>query len=118
MAQAILGATPCHFCLNRMSSYLNAQPIREHVVVLGDGGELRVTLLHGTGVAVGCRCIHRVTMDLAGRPRSDIVYFYDGAVNEADVEADFSALARNGILSVSQLHHTESMLNRGPRFVR
>ena len=101
-----------------MTSYLNAQPIRENVLALGDGGELRVTLLHGTGPATGSRCIHRVVMDLAGRPRSDIVYFYDGTVKAADIDADFSALARNGMLSMSQLHHTESMLNRGQRFVR
>lgn len=101
-----------------MSSCLNAQPIREHVLALNDGGEFRVTLLHGAGPDAGSRCIHRVTTDLAGRPRSDIVYFYDGTVKEADVESDFEALARNGILSMGQLHHTESMLNRGRRFAR
>jgi hypothetical protein len=101
-----------------MSSYVNAQPAREHVGVLSDGGELRVTLLHGIGPDAGRRCIHRVTTDMAGRLRSDIVYFYDSTVKESDVEADFFALARNGILSTSQLHHTESMLNRGRRFAR
>jgi hypothetical protein len=101
-----------------MSSYLNAQPLREHVVDLSDGGVLRVTLLHGTGPDAGQRCIHRVTTDMAGRLRSDIVYFYDGTVKEADIEADFTLLARNGMLSMSQLHHTESMLNRGKRFGR
>lgn len=101
-----------------MSSYLNAQPVREHVFDLGSSGELRVTLLHGTGPDAGQRCIHRVTTDAAGRLRSDIVYFYDGTVKEADIEADFSALARNGILSMGQLHHTASMLNRGQRVAR
>jgi hypothetical protein len=101
-----------------MSPYLDAQPVREHVVALSDGGELRVTLLHGTGPAVGSRCIHRVSLDLAGLPRSDIVYFYDGRVEEAHIDADFYALAQNGMLSMSQLHYTESMLNRGRRFVR
>jgi hypothetical protein len=101
-----------------MSSYANAQPVREHVVDLSDGGELRVTLLHGTGPDAGQRCIHRVTTDMSGQLRSDIVYFYDRTVKEADVDADFAALARNGILSMSQLHHTEAMLNRGRRFAR
>jgi hypothetical protein len=100
------------------SSYVNAQPVREHVGATGDGGELRVILLHGTGPDAGRRCIHRVTTDMAGRLRSDIVYFYDGTVTQAQVDADFSALARNGMLSMGQLHHTESMLNRGPRLAR
>jgi hypothetical protein len=100
------------------SSYLNAQAVREHTAELGDGGELRVTLLHGTGPDAGRRCIHRVTTDMAGRLRSDIVYFYEATVAQADVDADFAMLARNGILSMSQLHHTESMFNRGPRLVR
>jgi hypothetical protein len=100
------------------STYVNAQPVREHVAATNDGGELRVTLLHGTGPDAGQRCIHRVTTDMAGRLRSDIVYFYDGTVKESDVEADFSALARNGMLSMGQLHHTESMLNRGRRLPR
>lgn len=101
-----------------MSAYVNAQPLRTHVVDLSDGGELRVTLLQGTGPDAGKRCIHRVATDMAGRLRSDIVYFYDGTVAEADVEADFAALARNGILSMSSLHHTEAMLNRGQRLPR
>lgn len=101
-----------------MPIYANAQPAREHVSPLNDGGELRVTLLRGTGPDAGRRCIHRVTTDMAGRLRSDIVYFYDSTVKEADVESDFSALAHNGILSVNQLHHTESMLNRGRRIAR
>jgi hypothetical protein len=101
-----------------MSQYVNAQAIREHVVALSDGGTLSVTLLHGTGVDTGRRGIHRVTTDNAGRLRSDIVYFYDSTVKEADVEADFSLLIRRGLMSMSQLHHTESMLNRGPRTPR
>jgi len=101
-----------------MSAYVNAKPAQEHVSVLSDGGGLRVTLLHGIGPDAGRRCIHRVTTDMAGRLRSDIVYFYDSTVKQQDVEADFSALAHNGMLSMSQLHHTESMLNRGRRFAR
>lgn len=101
-----------------MSAYINAEPVREHAAELPDGGELRVTLLHGTGPDAAHRCIHRVVTDMAGQLRSDIVYFYDRTVKEADVEADFAMLARNGILSMSQLHHTESMLNRGRRMPR
>jgi hypothetical protein len=101
-----------------MSEYVNAEPVREHVVELSDGGTLSVKLLHGTGADAGRRCIHRVTTDSAGHLRSDIVYFYDGTVKEADVEADFELLLRRGLMSMSQLHHTESMLNRGPRTSR
>jgi hypothetical protein len=101
-----------------MSSYINAQAVRTHVIDTSDGGELRVTLLHGTGPDAAQRCIHRVVTDMAGQLRSDIVYFYDSTVKEADVEADFAMLARNGILSMSQLHHTEAMLNRGRRMPR
>ncbi len=101
-----------------MSIYLNAQSVRDHRGALSDGGELRLTLQHGTGPDVGQRCIHRVTTDGAGQLRSDIVYFYDGSVHESDVMADFDMLARNGMLSMSQLHHTEAMLNRGRRMPR
>ena len=101
-----------------MSPYINTQPVREHVAPSSEGGELSVTLLHGTGPDAGKRCIHRVTTDRGGRLRSDIVYFYDATVKEADIEGDFVALARNTHVSMGQLHHTESMLNRGPRHVR
>lgn len=101
-----------------MSQYVNARTVREHTVALSDGGALRVTLLHGTDADAARRCIHRVTTDSAGRLRSDIVYFYDSSVNEADIEADFDLLSRHGLMSMSQLHHTESMLNRGPRTPR
>jgi hypothetical protein len=101
-----------------MDPYLHAHPTQEHVAASSDGGELRVTLLQGIGPDEGRRCIHRVTTDAAGRLRSDIVYFYDATVKQADVEADFSALAGNGVSSMSQLHHTESMLNRGRRMAR
>jgi hypothetical protein len=101
-----------------MSQFLDARPVRQHTLALSDGGTLHVTLLCGTGPDDGSRCIHRVTTDSAGRLRSDIVYFYDGTVKESDVEADFSLLIRNGLLSMSQLHHTESMLNRGQRMPR
>ena len=102
----------------RMSPYANGQPVQECTVELSDGGSLSVTLIHGTGADAGRRCIHRVTTDSAGRLRSDIVYFYDGTVKEADIEADFALLGRNGLMSMSQLHHTESMLNRGRRTPR
>ena len=101
-----------------MSQYINARTVRQHVVALIDGGTLSVTLLHGIGADAARRCIHRVTTDNAGRLRSDIVYFYDTTVKELDVEADFSLLIRRGLMSMSQLHHTDSMLNRGPRTPR
>jgi hypothetical protein len=101
-----------------MSLYLNARPVRQHTLTSSDGGTLKVTLLCGTGPDDGSRCIHRVTTDSTGRLRSDIVYFYDSTVKEADVDADFSLLTGDGPLSISQLHHTESMLNRGQRMPR
>ncbi|WP_374562896.1 hypothetical protein [Ideonella sp.] len=101
-----------------MSPYANAQTIRQHVDTLADGGTLTVALLQGTGADAASRCIHRVTTDAAGRLRSDIVYFYDHTVKAADVEADFDLLIGRGLVSMSQLHHTESMLNRGPRMPR
>jgi hypothetical protein len=102
----------------RMSQYVNAEPVRRHVVSLADGGTLMVTQLQGTGADSTGRCIHRVTTDAAGRLRSDIVYFYDSTVKAAEVEADFSLLTGGGLVSMSQLHHTESMLNRGPKTAR
>ncbi len=101
-----------------MSQYVNGRPIRERTLPLSDGGTLSVTLLDGTGADAGVRCLHRVTTDSPGRLRSDIVYFYDSTVKEMDVEADFSLLCRHGLMSVNQLHHTESMLNRGHRTSR
>jgi hypothetical protein len=101
-----------------MSSYLNAHAVRELIIPLPDSGELSITLLHGEGPDAGRRCIHRVQTDNAGRLRSDIVYFYDATVRDADVEADFVLLTKGGLMSVSQLHHTESMLNRGMRTPR
>jgi hypothetical protein len=101
-----------------MSQYVNAQPIRSHVVTLADGGTLSVTQLQGTGADAAGRCIHRVTTDAAGRLRSDIVYFYDSKVMAAEVDADFSLLIGRGLVSMSQLHYTESMLNRGPKTPR
>lgn len=101
-----------------MSPLANAQTIRQHAVTLGDGGTLTLALLQGTGADAATRCIHRVTTDAAGRLRSDIVYFYDGSVVDEDVEADFDLLTGGGLVSMGQLHHTESMLNRGPRMPR
>ena len=101
-----------------MSPYINAQPTRKHTATAADGGTLSVTLLQGIGADAARRCIHRVTTDAAGRLRSDIVYFYDSTVKQADVDADFALLIGPGLLSMSQLHHTESMLNRGPRMPR
>jgi hypothetical protein len=101
-----------------MSQYVNAQLIRRHVATLADGGTLMVSQLQGTGPDSGGRCIHRVTTDAAGRLRSDIVYYYDSTVKASEVEADFSLLIGRGLVSMSQLHHTGSMLNRGPRTPR
>lgn len=101
-----------------MSPYVNAEPIRKHVDTLADGGTLMLTLLQGTGADAASRCIHRVTTDAAGRLRSDIVYFYDSTVKDEDVDADFDLLTGGGLVSMGQLHHTESMLNRGPRMPR
>lgn len=101
-----------------MSPYANAQPVRSHVAALADGGTLTVTQLQGTGADSAGRCIHRVTTDAAGRLRSDIVYFYDSTVKAAEIDADFALLTGRGLVSMSQLHHTESMLNRGPRMPR
>jgi len=101
-----------------MSLYVNASIVREQTIVLDDDGEVSVKLLHGEGGDAGRKCIHRVTTDQSGRLRSDIVYFYDATVKDADVEADFELLTRGGLMSVSQLHHTESMLNRGQRMSR
>ncbi len=101
-----------------MSQYVNAQPIRKHADTLADGGTLMVTLLQGTGPDSASRCIHRVTTDAAGRVRSDIVYFYDSTVKVAEVDADFSLLIGRGLVSMGQLHHTESMLNRGLKIPR
>lgn len=101
-----------------MSPLPNAQTVNQLATTLEDGGTLTLTLLQGTGADAAVRCIRRVTTDAAGRLRSDIVYFYDGSVKDEDVEADFDLLAGNGLVSLSQLHHTESMLNRGARVPR
>jgi hypothetical protein len=101
-----------------MSAYLHARTVRELVIPSGDNGELSIKLLHGEDADAGRRCIHRVQTDAAGRLRSDIVYFYDETVKDEDVERDFVLLSRGGLMSVGQLHHTESMLNRGTRTAR
>jgi hypothetical protein len=46
------------------------------------------------------------------------VYFYDPAVVTADLDADFDLLARGGMVSMGQLHHSEAMMNRGRRVPR
>lgn len=101
-----------------MSQYINTRIVREQTLALGDDSEVTVRLLHGEGGDAGRKCIHRIHSDQAGRLRSDIVYFYDIGVSDADVEADFGLLTRGGLMSVSQLHHSESMLNRGARMAR
>ena len=101
-----------------MTLYQNAKIVREFVLPLSNNGELHVRLLHGEAGDAGRKCVHRVQTDQAGRLQSDIVYLYDTSVPEADVEADFLLLARGGLVSVGQLHHTESMLNRGARMAR
>jgi hypothetical protein len=101
-----------------MSTYLHARIVREQTIHLADNSELTLRLLHGEAGDAGRKCIHRIHSDHAGRLRSDIVYFYDLAASDADVEADFGLLSRGGLMSVSQLHHSESMLNRGARTAR
>jgi hypothetical protein len=101
-----------------MSAYLNASTVRELVIPTSDHGELSLRLLHGVGGDAGRRCIHRVQTDSAGRLRSDIVYFYDASVKNEDVQADFTLLSKGGLMSMGLLHHTEAMLNRGPRMAR
>jgi hypothetical protein len=101
-----------------MFPFTNAEPTRQHATTQVDGGELELTLLHGTGPAAGQRCILRITTDANGRLRSEIVYFYDPAVVTADLDADFDLLARGGMVSMGQLHHSEAMMNRGRRVPR
>lgn len=99
-------------------AYENARVVRRAVVPLSDGGELLLHLLHGEGTQRGRKCIHRVVSDAGGRLKSDIVYFYDETVSEQTVSDDFDLLTQPALLSVSQLHHTESMLNRKIRAMR
>ena len=101
-----------------MTTHAPAPPLRQHVADLSDGSKLVLALVAGTGADTGKRCIQRVTLDASGRVRSEIVYFYDGTVSDAHVDADFDLLAGGGLVSMGQLHHTESMLNRGPRMPR
>ena len=101
-----------------MSPYVNASIVREQTHTLSDNSELTLRLLHGEAGDAGSRCIHRIHADQSGRLRSDIVYFYDATVNESDVEADFVLLGKGGLMTMSQLHHSESMLNRGMRTPR
>lgn len=101
-----------------MSQYENATVTRKSVRTQEDGGELLLQLVTGTGPAEGHRCIHRVLTDQAGRLKSDIVYFYDPSVSEGVVDRDFELLGSPGLMSVSQLHHTASMLNRGAKVAR
>jgi hypothetical protein len=101
-----------------MSTYENATVVRERIIVHGHPGELHIRLLHGENGDAGRKCIHRVQMGPGGRVQSDIVYLYDTTVAEADVDRDFDLLAGGGLVSVGQLHHTESMLNRGAVYAR
>ena len=100
------------------SQYENATVVRRHTDPQADGGEVRLNLLHGDGPAIGHQCIHRVATDMNGRLKSDIVYFYGSGVDAALVDQDFELLCRPGLMSISQLHHTASMLNRGQRTER
>jgi hypothetical protein len=100
------------------SRYENAQIVRRKVDTQPDGGEVVYQLLHGDGPAVGHKAIHRVATDMGGRLKSDIVYFYDETVDESTVSADFDLLTRPGLASIGMLHHTASMLNRGPKTSR
>jgi hypothetical protein len=101
-----------------MNEYEDATVVREHRAEQGDGGEISLRLLQGSGPAEGHLCIHRVVTDRSGQLKSDIVYYYTPAVAADVVSADFSLLASARLMSVNQLHHTESMLNRRLRAVR
>jgi len=101
-----------------MSTYENATVVRERIIVHGHPGELHIRLLHGENGDAGRKCIHRIQMGPGGRLQSDIVYLYDTTVPAEKVEIDFEVLARGGLVSVGQLHHTEFMLNRGVRHAR
>lgn len=101
-----------------MNEYQDATVVREHRAEQGDGGEMSLRLLQGSGPAEGHLCIHRVVTDRSGQLKSDIVYYYTPAVAADVVSADFSLLASARLMSVNQLHHTESMLNRRLRAVR
>jgi hypothetical protein len=100
------------------SQYENAAIVKSWRDEQPDGGELQLSLLAGEGPAIGHYCIHRVAVDMAGRLRSDIVYFYEPGVDQASIEDDFALLTKPGLMSISQLHHTASMLNRGARTPR
>ncbi|CAN5606131.1 hypothetical protein BH09PSE5_BH09PSE5_35660 [soil metagenome] len=100
------------------AQYENAKVVKRNLALQSDGGGLLLQLLHGEGPAVGHMCIHRVATDANGRLKSDIVYFYGDRIDPAVVESDFDLLCRPGLMSVSQLHHTASMLNRGARTER
>jgi hypothetical protein len=103
---------------NDVSRYENANIVRKSIQSQDDGGELTLQLLHGDGPATGQKCIHRVLTDQAGQLKSDIVYFYDERVDEAVVSEDFDLLCSPRLMSISQLHHTSSMLNRGTKTPR
>lgn len=101
-----------------MKEYEDATVMRQHRAEQGDGNELSLRLLHGSGPAEGHACIHRVVTDRSGQLKSDIVYYYTPAIAADVVSADFDLLASARLMSVNQLHHTESMLNRRLRAVR
>lgn len=101
-----------------MTLYENATIVRECVLPLANLGEVFIRLLRGEAGDAGRHCIHRVQTDRAGQFQSDIVYLYAPSVPLQLVEADFMLLSRGGLISIGQLHHTESMLNRGVRIAR
>jgi hypothetical protein len=101
-----------------MSEYQDATIVRQHRAEQGDGSELSLRLLQGTGSALGHSCIHRVLVERSGQLKSDIVYYYNPTIASAVVSADFDLLASGRLMSVNQLHHTEFMLNRRLRAVR
>jgi hypothetical protein len=101
-----------------MPTYENATIVRERVIVHAHPGELHIRLLVGENGDAGRKCIHRMQFGPGDRLQSDIVYLYDTVVPMAHVEADFMLLAGGGLVSIGQLHHTESMLNRGARYAR
>jgi len=101
-----------------MSIYENATIVRECTLAPAYPGELHIRLLIGENGDADRKCIHRMQFGPGGRLQSDIVYLYDTTVPMARVEADFALLSGGGLVSLGQLHHTESMLNRGRRYAR
>jgi hypothetical protein len=101
-----------------MSEYEDAVIVREYRRDQEDGSELRVRMLQGVASAEGHHCLHRIISERNGQLKSDIVYYYAPQVTATVVSADFDLLTSARLMSVNQLHHNESMLNRRMRTAR